>query len=281
MTEAVFVRSGQVASRIQTPSYGVWGLRLIALSYLVIFIAVPLFVVNVQGLRFGWDEFWRSITRNEAVNAITLSVYTSATMAVINTLIGTLTAYVLVRYRFPGKGIFNMLVDLPFAIPTLVTGVMLVILYGPQTVIGSFLQNELNIRVLFATPGIIIALLFVGYPFVIRTVQPVLLQMEVNQTEAAQTIGASAWTTFWRIIFPTLRPAIVTGALLSFARSLGEFGSVIVVAGGRAVTGTMYIYTRVEGGDMQAASGVSMVLLLIAFGVTVGADLLQWRRNHA
>jgi sulfate/thiosulfate transport system permease protein len=184
-----------------------------------------------------------------------------------------------VRYRFPGKGIFNTLVDLPFAIPTLVTGVMLVILYGPQTIIGSFLQNELGIRVLFATPGIIIALLFVGYPFVIRTVQPVLLNMEVYQTEAAQTIGASAWTTFWRIIFPALRPAIVTGALLSFARSLGEFGSVIVVAGGRAQTGTMYIYTRVEGGDMQAASGVSMVLLLIAFAVTVGADLLQWRRH--
>ena len=279
MSEAVFGSSGQVVRRTQTPSYGVWGLRLIALSYLVILIAVPLFVVNVQGLRFGWDEFWQSISRSEALNAMALSVYTSAIMAVINTVIGTLTAYVLVRYRFPGKSIFNTLVDLPFAVPTLVTGVMLVILYGPQTIIGSFLQNELGIRVLFATPGIIIALLFVGYPFVIRTVQPVLLNMEVYQTEAAQTIGASAWTTFWRIIFPALRPAIVTGALLSFARSLGEFGSVIVVAGGRAQTGTMYIYTRVEGGDMQAASGVSMVLLLIAFAVTVGADLMQWRRH--
>ncbi|HLU08203.1 MAG TPA: sulfate ABC transporter permease subunit, partial [Oceanobacillus sp.] len=267
MAQAVFNPSGRAASRTQTPSYGVWGLRLIALSYLVIFIAIPLFVVNVQGLRFGWDAFWRSISRTEAANAIILSVYTSAFMAVVNTVIGTLTAYVLVRYRFPGKGIFNTLVDLPFAVPTLVTGVMLVILYGPQTIIGSFLQNELGIRVLFNTPGVIIALLFVGYPFVIRTVQPVLLNMEVYQTEAAQTIGASAWTTFWRVIFPVLRPAIATGALLSFARSMGEFGSVIVVAGGRAVTGTMYIYTRVEGGDMQAASGVSMVLLLIAFGV--------------
>lgn len=279
MAQAVFSSSGQAAPRTQTPAYGVWGLRLIALSYLVIFIAVPLFVVNVQGLRFGWDEFWQSIARDEALNAIKLSVYTSVVMAAINTVIGTLTAYVLVRYRFPGKSIFNTLVDLPFAIPTLVTGVMLVILYGPQTIIGSFLQNELGIRVLFDTPGIIIALLFVGYPFVIRTVQPVLLNMEVYQTEAAQTIGASAWTTFWRIIFPTLRPAIVTGALLSFARSLGEFGSVIVVAGGRAQTGTMYIFGRVEAGDMQAASGVSMVLLLIAFVITIGADLLQWRRH--
>jgi sulfate transport system permease protein len=279
MAQAIFNPSGQAASRTRTPSFGVWGLRLIALSYLAIFIAVPLFVVNVQGLRFGWEEFWHSITRSEAMNAITLSVYTSVIMAAVNTVIGTLTAYVLVRYSFPGKSIFNTLVDLPFAIPTLVTGVMLVILYGPQTIIGSFLENQLGIRVLFATPGIIIALLFVGYPFVIRTVQPVLMHMEVNQTEAAQTIGASAWITFWRIIFPALRPAIVTGALLSFARSLGEFGAVIVVAGGRAQTGTMYIFTRVESGDMQAASGVSMVLLLIAFVVTVGVDLMQWRRH--
>jgi sulfate transport system permease protein len=214
------------------------------------------------------------------MNAIKLSIYTSAFMTVVNTVVGTLTAYVLVRYRFPGKNIFNTLVDLPFAVPTLVTGVMLVILYGPQTFIGSFLSRELGIRVLFDTPGIILALLFVGYPFVIRTVQPVLLQLESNQSEAAQTIGASSWTTFWRIIFPVLRPAIATGALLSFARSLGEFGSVIVVAGGRAVTGTMYIYTRVEAGDMQAASSVSMVLLLVAFAITFGVDLFQWRRHR-
>jgi sulfate transport system permease protein len=178
--------------------------------------------------------------------------------------------------------LFNALVDLPFAIPTLVTGVMLVVLYGPQTVIGGFFQDQLGVQVLFATPGIIIALLFVGYPFVIRTVQPVLLQIDTSQTEAAHTIGASNWTTFWRVIFPTIRPAIVTGALLSFARSLGEFGSVIVVAGNipmRSQTATVYIYTQVEAGDMQAASSVSMVLLLIAFAITVVVDVLQWRRH--
>ena len=243
---------------------------------------MPLVVVNIQGMRFGPGEFWASITRPEAVSAVSLSVFTSAVTALINTIIGTLTAYVLVRYRFPGKNIFNTLVDLPFAIPTLVTGVMLVLLYGPQTIIGAFLERQLGIQVLFATPGIIIALLFVGYPFVIRTVQPVLLQIDTNQTEAAQTIGASAWTTFWHVIFPTIRPAIVTGTLLSFARSLGEFGSIIIVAGNipmRSQTATVYIYSQVEAGDMQAASSVSMVLLLIAFVITFGVDLLQWRRH--
>lgn len=272
------------ARRSGRPSFGLLGLRAVALGYLIAFILVPLIVVQVQGLRFGLAEFWSSITRPEAISAVTLSVYTSAVMALINTVIGVLTAFVLVRYRFPGKGILNTLIDLPFAIPTLVTGVMLVLLYGPQTAIGSFINNQLGIRVLFAVPGIILALLVVGYPFVIRTVQPVLLQLDASQTEAAFTIGAGAWTTFRRVIFPAIRPAVITGAMLSFARSLGEFGSVIVVAGNipfRSQTGTVYVYTQVEAGDLQAASSVSMVLLIIAFIVTLSVDWLMRRSTHA
>jgi sulfate transport system permease protein len=268
--------------RTQAPSFGAWGLRGLALGYLLVLVAIPVVVIHIQGLRFGLDVFWASISRPEAVSAVWLSVTTSAIMAALNTVIGTVTAYVLVRYRFPGKRIFNTLVDLPFAIPTLVIGVMLVLLYGPQTFVGGFLSREFGIQVLFATPGIILALLFVGYPFVIRTVQPVLLQLDPSQSEAAQTIGASPWATFWRVIFPTLRPAIVTGALLSFARSLGEFGSIIVVAGNipmRSQTGTVYVYTQVEAGNLQAASSVSMVMLLIAFAITIGVDLMQWRRH--
>jgi sulfate transport system permease protein len=270
------------AERTQALGLSAWGLRLVALTYLGLFILVPVLVIQIQGLRFGLDVFWQSITRAEALSAVTLSLYTSVIMAILNTIIGTLTAYVLVRYRFPGKRLFNTLIDLPFAIPTLVIGVMLVLLYGPQTPVGRFFARELDFQILFATPGIVLALLLVGYPFVIRTVQPVLLQLDMNQVEAAQTIGASAWTTFWRVLFPSLRPAIVTGALLSFARSLGEFGSVIVVAGNiplRSQTGTVYVYTQVEAGNLQAASSVSMVLLLIAFGVTIGVDLLKWRRH--
>lgn len=258
-----------------------WGLRTAALAYLTVFILVPLVVVTVQGLRFGLDVFWTSITTREAISALTLSVTTAAVTAVINTIMGTLTAYALVHYSFPGKSLFNTLIDLPFAVPTLVAGIMLVVLYGPQTVIGAFFQRNLNLQILFATPGIVIALLFVGYPFVIRTVQPVLLQLDMSQQEAAHTIGASSWSTFRRIIFPVIRPAIITGAMLSFARSLGEFGSIVVVSGNipmRSQTATTYIYTQVEAGNMQAASSVSMVLLLIAFAVTVGIDLLSRRK---
>jgi sulfate transport system permease protein len=280
---ALVIERAERAKRAPTPKFGVGGLRLIALGYLIVFIAVPLIVVQVQGLRYGVDVFWQSITRAEALSAITLSVYTSAVMAAINTVVGTLTAYVLARYRFPGKRLFNTLIDLPFAIPTLVIGVMLVVLYGPQTILGGFMARQLGVPVLFATPGIIMALLFVGYPFVIRSVQPVLLHMDASQSDAAQTIGAGEWTIFWRIVFPAVRPAVVTGALLSFARSLGEFGSVIIVAGNipmRSQTGTVYIYTQVEAGNLQAASSVSMVLLFIAFAITLGVDLFQWRRNH-
>ncbi len=278
----VFTSGQNPISATRISGFGRWGLRLMAISYLTIFIVIPLLVVNVQGLRFGLDVFWQSISRPEAVSALTLSVTTSLVMTVVNTVMGTLTAYVLVRYKFPGKALFNTLVDLPFAIPTLVIGVMLVLLYGPQTIIGQFLQRELGIRVLFDTPGIVIALLLVGYPFVIRAVQPVLLQMDSNQTDVAQTIGASPWITFRRVIFPIIRPAMVTGALLSFARSLGEFGSIIVVAGNipmRSQTGTVYVYTQVEAGNMQAASSISMVLLLIAFAATIGIDMLNWRRH--
>lgn len=266
----------------RAPSLGAWGLRLMAISYLTILIVIPLVVIHVQGLRFGLDTFWQSISRPEAVSALTLSLTTSLMMAAINTVMGTLTAYVLVHYKFPGKALFNTLVDLPFAIPTVVIGVMLVLLYGPQTIVGKFLQQEFNIRILFDTPGIVIALLLVGYPFVIRTVQPLLLQLDSNQTDVAQTMGASSWTTFRRVIFPTIRPAVVTGALLSFARSLGEFGSIIVVAGNipmRSQTATVYVYTQVEAGNMQAASSISIVLLLIAFIATIGIDLLNWRRH--
>ncbi|MCA0458109.1 MAG: ABC transporter permease [Chloroflexi bacterium] len=261
------------------PAWGKLLLRFSAVIYLLTFVAVPVIVVNVEGLRSGLDAFLADLTRPAAMNAIWLTLWTSAVMTVINVVMGTLTAYVLVVYRFPGKDILNTLVDLPFAIPTLVTGVMLVLLYGPQTAIGGFFQNQLGFKLLFAPPGIIIALLFVGYPFVIRAVQPVLLTLEPNQQEAAQTIGASDWYTFRRVILPAIRPAVVTGGLLSFARALGEFGAIIIVAQ-RPQVATVYLYSQVEAGEMQAASAVSVVLLLIAFIITLSVDLVE-SRHHA
>lgn len=283
---SLFFAPTGAAKRRPLASYGVggWGLRGAALTYLIAFVAIPVLVIFVQGFRLGIETFVASFTRPDAINAITLSVWTSALMTIINTVMGTLTAYVLVAYDFPGKRWFNTIIDVPFAVPTLVIGVMLVAAYGPQTFAGAFFDDQLGIRVVFGTPGIVLALLFVGYPFVIRTVQPVLLQLDANQQESAHTMGASPWTTFWRVIFPVLRPAILTGALLSFARSLGEFGSIVIISGNipmRTQTATVYIYTMIEEGNFQAAGGASAVLLFVSFTVTLGVDLFLRRRRNA
>jgi sulfate transport system permease protein len=263
--------------------WGNWGLRLAAVSYLGLFILVPLFVISVQGFRGGWDIFWQSITRPAALHAIGLTLWTAAVMVVINAIMGTLTAYVLVAYRFPGKGILNTLIDLPLAIPPLVTGVMLVLLYGPQTVVGGFFENQLGFKIIFAPTGLIVALLFLSYPSVIRSVQPVLMQLEINQQEAAHTLGASPWTTFRRVILPQIAPAILTGMLISFARALGEFGSAVVVAGNipmRTQTATVYVFAQVEGDNLASASAVSFILLLLAFTVTLVVDLVLRKPNN-
>ena len=259
---------------------GNWTLRLAAASYLVLMIAVPVLVIAVEGLRGGLAALWQTLTTRQAVSAIWLSVWTAAVMAIVNMTMGTLTAYVLAAYRFPGKRLLNALIDLPFAIPTLVTGVMLVLLYGPQTVIGAFFQEHFSTRLIYAAPGIVLALLFLGYPFVIRAVQPVLAGLEVNQQEAAHTLGASGWTTFRRIILPAILPATITGGLLSFARALGEFGAIVIVAGNiplRTQTAAVYVYAQVEGGNNTAASSISLVMLAIALGTTLVAE--QWLRR--
>ncbi len=269
-------------ARFQTP-FGAWGLRLSAASYLILFVAVPILIVTVEGFRGGWDVFWAALTQRAALAAIGLTIQTAAVMAIINVIMGTLTAYVLIHYRFPGRNLLNSLVDLPFSIPTLVTGVMLVLIYGPQTAIGGFFEKQLHFKLIYAPAGIVLALLFVGYPFVIRAVQPILINMEANQQEAAQTLGASGWYTFRRVIFPAIRPAIIAGGLLSFARALGEFGSVLVVSGNiemKTRTATTYLYTQVESGNMSAASAISVVLLLIAFTITLIIDTVE-RRTHA
>lgn len=263
---------------------GAWSLRLIAISYLGLFILVPLIVITVQGFHEGLEAFITNITRPTALHAIGLTLFTSAVMVVINAVMGTLTAYVLVAYKFPGKALLNVIVDLPLAIPPLVTGVMLVLLYGPQTVIGTFFNQQLGIKIIYAPPGIIIALLFLSYPSVIRAVQPIMAALDVNQQEAAETLGASGWTTFRRVIFPELAPAIFTGSLVSFARALGEFGSAIIVAGNiplKTQTATVYVYSQVEGDNLAAASAVSFVLLFIAFSVTLLVDLALRREAGA
>lgn len=280
----VALRVGKETQTNPQASFGAWGLRTAALTYLLVLVAAPLLIIALEGLRYGWETFWNTISHPVAASAIWLSVWTAGLMAIINTVMGTLTAYVLVRYRFPGKHLLDTVIDLPFAIPTLVTGVMLVLLYGPQTIIGGFFQQTAGVRILFAPPGIVLALMFISYPFVIRAVQPVLAKLDLNQEEAAHTLGASDWITFWRIIFPAILPAVVTGGMLSFARALGEFGSLAIVAGNiplRTQVATVYIYGQVEGGNLPAASAVSLVMLLIALITTLVADWLIRRHVHA
>lgn len=282
MAELALNKSVRPAAGPRVP-YGAWGLRAAALTYLLVLVLIPFVVIGVAGFREGIPAFIQDITQPIAVDAVWLTVWTAAVMTVINIVMGTLTAYVLVNYKFPGKNVLDAVIDLPFAIPTLVTGVMLVLLYGPQTTIGRLFDEQYGVRIMYAPPAIVIALLFIGYPFVVRAVQPVLAQMDPYQQEAARTLGASSLSIFWRIILPAIRPAILTGGLLSFARALGEFGSIVIVSGNiprQTQTAAVYIYGQVEGANPEAAAGVSVVLLAISLIVTLIVDQIHRRARH-
>ena len=253
-----------------------------AIAYLLAMLVVPLAAVCHDGLREGLDVFWQNLTTPVAWHALKLTLWTATAMALVNAVMGTLTAYVLTRYSFPGRSILNSIVDLPFAIPSLVTGVILVLLYGPNGTIGGWLKESFGLQIVFAPPGILLALLFISFPFVVRTVEPVLQELEADQEEAARTLGASTWHTFWRILFPALRPAIVTGMLLSFSRAVGEFGSVVMIAGNipmRSQTAAVYVLGEIESENQRGASVMSVVLLAISFSVVVLVDYLQRRKE--
>jgi sulfate transport system permease protein len=263
--------------------WGQLGIRTIALSYLLLLLIIPLLVILQDGLREGVGELWRQVTLPMAWDALKLTLWTSAVMTIINTVMGTLTAFVLVRYDFPGKRLLNGIIDLPLAIPTLVTGVMLVILFGPQEALGAWLKERFDFSVIFAPPGIILALLFLTFPFVVRSVQPVLMELDRVQEHAAATLGAEGWTIFRRIILPPLTLPIVTGALLSFARAIGEFGSIVIVAGNIpfvSQTAAVYVFGEVESENRLGASAVSIVMVAIAFSVLMVADLLRKRAKR-
>jgi sulfate transport system permease protein len=259
---------------------GYWGVRAAAFTYLAVMLIIPLLVIFHDGLREGLGGLWYHVTLPVAWHALKLTLWTSAVMTVINAVMGLMTAYVLVRYTFPGQAILNAIVDLPLAIPTLVTGVMLVILYGPQQALGAWLKNEVGLSIIFAPPGIILALLFITFPFVVRSVQPVLLDMEQAQEDAAATLGAGAWTIFRRVILPPLVLPLASGALLSFARAIGEFGAIIIVAGNLpfySQTAAVYVRGEVESENRLGASAVSIVMVAIAFGLILLVDWLQHR----
>jgi sulfate/thiosulfate transport system permease protein len=258
--------------------WGQWGIRAAALSYLIIMLLIPLAVIFQDGLREGVVGLWSQVSRPAAMHALKLTLWTATLMTIINSVMGLLTALVLVRYRFPGKSILNAVVDLPLAIPTLVTGVMLVVLFGPQQALGAWLRQQFGISIIFAPPGIIIALLFITFPFVVRAVQPVLLNLDKAQEAAAATLGANGWTIFWRIMLPPLLLPLASGAILSFARAIGEFGAIVIVAGNIPLysqTAAVYVLGEVESENRLGASAISLVMISIAFGLMLLVDYLQ------
>jgi sulfate transport system permease protein len=259
------------------------GVRALALTYLTVMLIIPLAVIFYDGLRDGLGGMWRSIAQPAAWHALMLSLWTAGVMALINAVMGTLTAYVLVRYSFPGKRLLNGVIDLPFAIPTLVTGVMLVVLYGPQRALGAWFDQNLGLKIIFAPPGIILALLFITFPFVTRAVQPVLESLDRDQEEAAATIGAGSWTIFRRVVLPAIAMPLTAGTLLSFARAIGEFGAIVIVAGNiplRSQTAAVYVLGEIESENRRAASSMSVVMLTIAFGLVVLVDFLQSKKDE-
>jgi len=244
---------------------------------------LPLSAIFAKGFQDGIGPFWNDLTNPIAFAALKLTLGVAFMTAVINAVMGTMTAYVLVRYEFPGRGLLNGMVDMPFAIPTLVTGVMLVVLYGPQRTVGAWLESH-GIQVIFATPGIVLALLLVTYPFVVRAVQPVLLELDREMEEAAASLGAGPLTTFRRVILPNLTPAILAGAALAFARAIGEFGSLVLLSGNLPKTqvASLFIFAQIESGNTTGAAAVSVTLLVIALVVLLLIGrLTYWSLRHA
>jgi sulfate transport system permease protein len=281
MASSSIVKTASITRRTARSGGGL-GVRGLALTYLTVMLIIPLAVIFYDGLRDGVGGMWRSIAQPAAWHALTLSLWTAGVMALINAVMGTLTAYVLVRYSFPGKRLLNGVIDLPFAIPTLVTGVMLVVLYGPQRALGAWFDQNLGLKIIFAPPGIILALLFITFPFVTRAVQPVLESLDRDQEEAAATIGAGSWTIFRRVVLPAIAMPLTAGTLLSFARAIGEFGAIVIVAGNiplRSQTAAVYVLGEIESENRRAASSMSVVMLTIAFGLVVLVDFLQRKRR--
>ena len=253
-----------------------------AIVYLGAMIVLPVVAVVARGMSQGLGGVVTALSAPGAMSALRLTLVMAALTAVLNALFGTLVAYSLVRFEFPGKTLLGMIVDLPLAIPTLVTGIMLTVLYGPGSAFGSTLQ-EAGLQVIFAPPGILLALLFVTLPFVIRTVQPVILELDEGEEEAAYLLGAGGGTVFRRVILPALRPAITAGALLTFARALGEFGSIVIVSGNLpgTLTSPVYIFQLTSQFRYEEAAAVATVLFAISFLLVLVTDRLLKQGREA
>ncbi|HCI54085.1 MAG TPA: sulfate ABC transporter permease subunit CysT [Gallionella sp.] len=248
------------------------------LLYLSLIVLVPLSALFFKTATLGWVGFYEVATGDRVLAALKVTFLTSLAAAVINAIFGLLVAWVLVRYRFPGKRIVDALVDLPFALPTAVAGITLATLYAPHGWIGQYFAAH-DIKVAYTPLGIVVALTFIGLPFVVRTVQPVLEDVEAGVEEAAASLGAGRWDVFRRVIFPAIYPALLTGFSLAFARAIGEYGSVIFIAGNMpyiSEIAPLLIVAKLEQYDYAGATAIAVIMLLISFVLLLGINALQW-----
>ena len=250
-------------------------------TYLGLVVLIPLSTIIVKSAGLGWSGVWAVVTTPRVLASYRLSLLTSLTAAVISAVFGLVVAWVLVRYPFPGRRLVDALVDLPFALPTAVAGIALTTLYGPNGWLGARLA-PLGIKVAFTPLGIVVALTFIGLPFVIRTLQPVLEDLEADVEEAAASLGATRWDTFRRVLLPAIRPALITGFALAFARAVGEYGSVVFISGNmpmRTEIAPLLIMTKLEQYDYAGASAIAVVLLVISFTLLVTINVLSSRNR--
>lgn len=248
------------------------------LIYLSVIVLIPLAAVFIKSMELSWADFWNIVTAPRVVASYKLSFGASLLAAGINAVFGLMLAWALVRYSFPGKRIVDALVDLPFALPTAVAGIALTALYAPNGWLGQFVQGELGIKVAFAPLGVLVALVFIGLPFVVRTVQPVLEDLETELEEAAASLGAKRWQTFRHVVLPVLLPALLTGFALAFARAVGEYGSVIFIAGNIPMLSEitpLMIITKLEQYDYAGATAIAAVMLVFSFVLLLIINGLQ------
>jgi sulfate transport system permease protein len=248
------------------------------LLYLSLIILIPLAAVFLKTAKLTWPEFWQTVTSARALASYRLSFGTAFLAAVINTVFGLCVAWVLVRYRFPGRRIIDALVDLPFALPTSVAGIALTALYSNQGWIGRWLE-PLGLKIAFTPAGIVVALVFIGLPFTVRTVQPVLADLEPDVEQAAASLGATRLQVITQIVLPMLWPAILTGFALAFARAVGEYGSVIFISGNmpmKTEITPLLIVTKLEQYDYTGATAIAVAMLVVSFILLLSINLLQW-----
>ncbi len=251
-------------------------LRGVVTGYLSIIVLLPLAAVIWKSTGGGWAGFKSAVTATDTMAAIRLTVLSSLGVVAINAIAGTCIAWVLVRDSFPGQGLLNSVIDLPFALPTIVAGLTLLALYGPQSPIG--------IDVAYTRAGVILALLFVTVPFVVRAVQPVLLELDVDMEEAAASLGAGPVAVFRRIVLPNLLPAILSGCGLAFARAMGEFGAIVLISGNipfQTEVASFHIYGQIESDNVSGAAAISVVLLATSLVVLLAISLLEHWKDHS